>query len=161
VSEQNPDALKKYMVSLEANKTRPEVKNLLWVSEIAGRMMMRLGKNAYDLEKITLRAFKLALDQENYQEAADFFQGFARGISKRGLKDYRLARNTDATNIYMAMFYNWETVGSFTSVSMLRKFLLQIGFTESQLGDPERLKKLCYRVKYRPGKRGRPSKNEK
>jgi hypothetical protein len=159
VNEQNQDALKKVLANLEANKTRPDVKNLLRVAEIAGRMMMRLGKSAYDLEKITLRACKLALDQEDYGEAVQFFDGFSKGISKKGLKGHGLARETLATKIYMAMFFNWQTVDSFKSVPELRKFLLEIGFTETQLGNVERLAKLCYRVKYRPGKRGRPSKS--
>ncbi len=158
VNEQNPDALKKWLANLEANKNRPDVKNTLRVAEITGRMMMRMGKNAYDLEKITLRACKLALDQEDYGEAVEFFNGLSKGISKKGLKGYGLARETLATKIYMAMFFNWQTVDSFKSVPALREFLLEIGFTETELGDVERLAKLCYRVKYRPGKRGRPSK---
>jgi hypothetical protein len=108
--EQNADGLKKMLANLEANKTRPEIKNFFRVAEITGRLMMRLGKHAYDLEKMTLRAFKLALDQENYGEAVEFFNGFAKGISKKGLKGHRLARETLATKIYMAMFFNWQTV---------------------------------------------------
>lgn len=157
----NSEQIDAFEKRIASNAHLPSVQNLLRVMKIFGHLEKELAKEASRLERMAFRAFKLAIDQESYQESVDFFQGFAKGISKRGLNGTRLARSTDATNIYMTMFYNWEKVDSFQNVAMLRDFLLQIGFTEQQLGGPDRLHKLCYRVKYRPGKRGRPPKPRK
>lgn len=161
IVEKNPEKVKAFQEKLAADAAKPDVQNLLRVVTTTRDLLEGVEKHCSQLQKLILRAFKLALDQENYQEAAELFQGFAKGFSKKGLKGNQLARKTDATGIYTAMFFNWKTVDSLKSVAALRNFLLQIGFSEDQLGDPERLNKLCYRVKYRPGKRGRPSKSDK
>jgi hypothetical protein len=159
--ENNPEKVAAFQKALEARADQPDVQNLMRTAETTGHLLSGFESEASELQKMAAQACGLAIEQGNYQECAEFFQGFAKGLSNKGLKGNQLARTSEATNIYMAMLYNWKTVDSFKTVSMLRDFLLKIGFTESQLGDPERLKKLCYRVKYHPGKRGRPPKKQK
>lgn len=102
-------------------------------------------------------AFKKALEQPNHKEASEFFHGFAKGFSVKGLTSSGAARRTSATPIYLIMFFYWPAVDQLPSVPALRKFLLTHGLSENQVGDISRLRRLCTRIGYAPGKRGRPA----
>ena len=121
----------------------------------------KLGNMAVDLEKNVLQAFKAALGQPSYKEAAEFFQGFAKGMSKKGLTSKGMARETTATPIYTMMLIHWREVDRLASVPKLREFLINYGLPKEVVGDISRLRRLCTRVRYAPGKRGRPPKSEK
>jgi hypothetical protein len=146
----------KLVEALEGNKDKPQVKSLLNALEIGGQLICRLPDELPRFEEILHRAFKQALDQPNYNEALGFFQGFAQGLSKKGVTRSGLARATTATPVYMAMYYNWREIDKLKSVTALYLHLQKIGLSKAQLGDIERLRRLCTRVKYHPGKRGRP-----
>jgi hypothetical protein len=118
-------------------------------------------KDVEQVENNALQAFKSALDQPSHKEAAEFFQGFAKGLSKKGITLKGMARETTATPIYEKMFFHWQEVDRLRSVPHLKVFLLNNGLTEAIIGDISRLRRLCTRIGYAPGKRGRPPKSEK
>ena len=91
----------------------------------------------------------------------EFFQGFAEGVSKPGFKSGKFAQATDATPIYLTMWMHWQKVDRLSSVPALKNFLVKSGLSESMVGDISRLRKLCTRIGYAPGKRGRPAKSIK
>ena len=109
-------------------------------------------------ERAMLESFKLALGQPNHQEAVEFFKGFATGLSKVGIKGASLAGATVATPIYSMMLTHWHEVDRLPSVPKLREFLVSKGMDEQVVGDISRLRRLCTRIGYAPGKRGRPRK---
>jgi hypothetical protein len=109
-------------------------------------------------ERAVLESFKLALGQPNHQEAVEFFKGFATGLSKVGIKGASLAGATDATPIYSMMVAHRQEVDRLPSVPKLREFLIRKGMAEQVVGDISRLRRLCTRIGYTPGKRGRPKK---
>jgi hypothetical protein len=161
---QNPDAVAKiaaHINQLDKNKEKPDVASTLHALEVTGSLIEELAKDGVEFEKIVHTAFKEALDQPNYAEAVQFFQGFAQGISSPGLKQGKLAQATDATPIYQKMFFHWQEVDRLHTVTELHDFLLKTGISKSRLGDIDRLRTLCKRIKYAPGKRGRPSKLDK
>ena len=139
----------------------PAVANDLEAMRVLELMVKDFLKALPLYERNVQDAFKAALDQPNYQEAVEFFRGFASGLATQGFKDGRIVRTTEATDLHLRMFMQSQKVKEFKSVVELRAFLLQNGFTEETLGDDERLQKYCYRVGYAPGKRGRPSKQRK
>ena len=107
------------------------------------------------------QTFKAALDRGKYQEALDFFRGFAEGFAIKGFSYGKIVRKTCATDLHLNMFMRAQKFKKFGGVPELRAFLLQNGFTEETLGDDSRLQKYCTRIKYAPGKRGRPAKANK
>ena len=56
------------------------------------------------------------------------------------------------------MLFHWQAIDRLSSVPKLRIFLLENGLTEAVVGDISRLRRLCTRIGYTPGKRGRPKK---
>lgn len=110
-------------------------------------------------ETLVHRAFKGALDQPNRKEAADFFRGFAHGISKPGLIAGNSALATTATPIYQRLFFHWQEIAELGSVTELRQLLLREGLSEQTLGHPKRLEKLCERLGLSFRSPGRPVRN--
>ena len=137
-----------------AADTIRQMKLLKGQLQFAAENTDRIGRNV-------LQAFKLALEQPSHEEAVEFFRGFATGLSKKGLTSRGLARQTTATAIYSLMLAHWEEVDRLPTVSDLRAFLLRHGMSDRTLGDIERLQKLCSRIGYAPGKRGRTGKSKK
>lgn len=115
-------------------------------------------KSGERIKSKAVHAFKRALEQPNHKEASEFFVGFAKGFSVKGLTARGAALRTTATPVYQIMFLYWPEVGRLSSVPELQKFLLTHGLTRDQVGDISRLRRLCTRIGYAPGKRGRPSK---
>lgn len=117
-----------------------------------------LDESASKFERILIRAFKIALDQESHSEAASFFRGFSKGLSSKRSP----VEATSATTfpIYFRMFLRWQEVEKLTSVSDLRSFLLAQGVKEEVLGDPKRLEKICQRIGLSFRKPGRPRTTE-
>jgi hypothetical protein len=156
----NPKTVKQGKEALEILRKQrhvPGVSSALHSARVLEMMAQELEKHFPKFEKNVHAAFKAALDQPNYQEAVEFFRGFATGLSKPGIKGGKLVRRTKATPLQMKMFMHPEQVAEMKNVKQLRGFLLKNGFTEETLGDDERLQKFCTRIGYAPGKRGRPS----
>jgi hypothetical protein len=141
---------------LEAQKDRPGCASALHMLNLEAMYLGELPEVADAFEKSVHEAFKKALEQADYNEAVGFFQGFAKGPSKQGFRAGKLDQDTLATPIYLKVWAHWQEVDRLQNVTELHNFLLKNGFTEATLGDPDRLKRLCGRIKYAPGKRGRP-----
>jgi hypothetical protein len=160
----NPEAVKRGEENLKFLETQtdvPGVTSALHGVWIAVLMIQELVKNCPRFEKTVHSAFKAALDQPNYQEAVEFFRGFAKGMTKPGLKDGQLIGRTDASILLTKFFVHRDEISKMKTVAELRSFLLKNGFTEQTLGDDSRLQKLCHRLGYAPGRRGRPPKKNK
>lgn len=158
---ENPQHAEKVVAMLEKfeeEKKNPAVASTLHAMEVTGALVEELENDSDKFEKIVHNAFREALDQPDYGEAVQFFQGFAQGISSPGIVAGKLAQNTDATSIYSRMFYHWQEVDQLGTVVALYDFLLKRGFTEQTLGGIERLKTICKRIRYAPGKRKHQSK---
>ncbi len=151
-------ALKRKMVE---QSHVPGMASALQAMETLALVLKDFAKDSSRFEELVQQAFKAALGQPNYQEAVEFFRGFATGLATHILKDGGLVRKTDATELHMKMFIHAEQAKKFRTVTELRAFLLKSGFTQETLGDDERLQKYCNRIKYAPGKRGRPPKQNK
>jgi hypothetical protein len=135
---------------------------LLQVLPVIATLLTRWGTDWFPrFEEVLHRAFKEALEQECYEEAVSFFQGFAKGISKPGLRSGTAALSTTATVIYQKLYFHWREVEQLQSVPELRTFLIRNGLSEPVLGEPERLEKLCERMGLSFRKRGRPRKTRK
>jgi hypothetical protein len=102
------------------------------------------------------QTFKAALDRGNYQEALEFFQGFAEGFALKGFQDGSIVRKTRATELHLNMFMRARKFQKFENVKELRNYLWDNGFSLETLPD-SRLQKYCQRIKFTPGKRGRPA----
>jgi len=157
----DPTILEKNMALLQENLKVPGVSSLLQLYGVLGSLMGDLSGNGERLEKHVLRSFKAALDQPNYNEAVAFFRGFAKGLSKKGLSAKGLEKTTTATPIYQRMLFDWREVDKLESVPKLRDYLVKNGVPEAVIGDISRLRRLCTRIGYAPGKRGRPPKSKK
>ena len=155
---QNEQKITALLEQLERHKENSVVADGLHSMHVTGSLVMDLAANSDEFEKIVHNAFKEALDQPNYAEAVQFFQGFAQGISSPGLKQGKLAQSTEATAIYQKMFLHWQEVDQLGTVTELYDFLLKRGFTEQTLGGIERLQTICKRIGYAPGKRKQHSK---
>ena len=134
---------------------------MLHAGNITGLLLEEFTKYFPEFERKVHMAFKAALDQPNYQEAVEFFRGYAAGLARPGIKNGQLAKRTEATTLQLKMFMHSEEISKLKNVRELRAFLLKNGVTKQMLGDDERLQKLCTRLGYAPGKRGRPSKPKK
>ena len=146
---------------LQSQKEKPGVSSLLHVINITSMLIADFAKDVEQVESKVLQAFKRALGQPSHKEAVDFFQGFAKGLTIKGITLKGMARETTATPIYGKMFMHWQEVDRLSSVPQLKVFLLKNGLTEAIIGDISRLRRLCTRIGYAPGKRGRPPKFEK
>jgi hypothetical protein len=151
----------KFVKNLAKQKHLPGVTSALHAVGVSGMMLTEFLKDFPRFEKLVHKAFKAALDQPNYQEAVEFFRGYAKGLTQPGLKNGQLARRTEATTLQSKMFMHAEEIAKMKSVKELRTFLLQNGMTKQTLGDDERLQKFCQRLGFSPGKRGRPPKSKK
>ncbi len=149
---------KALLKQLEQHKEKPGVSSFLHTAEITGSLIQDFVKDGEQIENQVLAAFKQALDQPSHQEAADFFRGFAEGMAKKGLTLKRMALETTATPVYQKMFFHWQEVDRLPGVPQLRIFLLKSGLPAAVVGDIGRLRRLCTRIGYAPGKRGRPAK---
>lgn len=141
---------------LEKLKNKPGVESLLHTMNIAGNLVLDFAKDFERFNKNVHDAFQKALDQPSHQEAADFFMGFAKGISKKGLSPKGLAASTTATLIYSKLYFHWQEIDKLPTVTALRNFLIKNGVPENAIGQIDRLRKLCTRIGYSPAKRGRP-----
>jgi hypothetical protein len=146
---------------LNEDKEKEAASSALHKKSVSESIIREFEKNRESTQESVHKAFKDALSQSNYSEAVEFFRGFAKGLSKPGIKAGTLALATDATPIYFEMFYNWQEVDQLGTVTELYDWLLKRGFTKETLGDIDRLRTLCKRIKYAPGKRGRPPKIKK
>lgn len=159
----NLQRAKLQLEALKKHSDEPSIDSALHALGVAEAMYEELAKDFPQFEKTVHAAFKAALKQPNYQEAVQFFRGFAKGIAKPGLKDGRLAGQTDATPLQLKMFLHPKEAAQMKTVGELRGFLLKNGFTEQTLGDETRLQKFCTRIGYAPGKTVKPAsgKNKK
>ena len=101
-------------------------------------------------------AFRAALQQPSYEQAADFFRGFAKGISKPGISKAGLAGRTTATLIYEKLYVHRREVEQLQNYPALREFLIKNGVLPKVVGSVRRIQKLCERVGLHLAKRGRP-----
>ena len=159
----NPESIKRGKANLKALRSQRHisgVSSVLHAGRIAEKMFCELEKNFPKFEETVHAAFRAALNQTSYHEAAEFFNGYAAGFSKPSIKDGKLVGMTSATKLQLKMFMHTEQAAECRNVKELRTLLLKNGFTEDELGDDERLQKFCHRIGYAPGKRGRPAKKK-
>jgi hypothetical protein len=158
---QGPHKTQAAIDSWEKRKAEPGAAETIRRLKILKEQLQFAADNTNRIEQNLLKVFKLALEQPIHQEAVEFFKGFATGLSKPGIKGATLAGETDASPIYKIMLARWQEVDRLPSVPKLREFLIQHGMSEQVVGDISRLRRLCTRIGYAPGKRGRPSKKQK
>ena len=144
--------------AFQKHGSEPPVASALEAIKEAVSLLVQLEKSVLPgMESLVNRAFTAALNQTNREEAAEFFRGFARGISKPGLSHGPSALSTTATPIYQRLFFHWKEIGALGSVSELRQLLLREGLSEQTLGQPKRLEKLCERIGLTFRSPGRPA----
>jgi hypothetical protein len=161
VPEQTPEQIKAAEAKvkfLEQNRSVPGVGSLLDLTESLDPSLASLAEFYPIFEKALHHAFQEALDQPKREDAAEFFQGFAKGISRAGLSKAGLTGSTTATLIYFKLFFHRREVERLKNCPALRQFLIQNGVPENVLGCEGRLQKLIGRIGLTLGKRGRPSK---
>jgi hypothetical protein len=161
---ENPQTAAKvvaYFERLGRQKEHPVVASTIQALDTTSSLLLELANGSDEFEKIVHWAFKAALEQTDYGEAVQFFQGFAQGISSPGMLPGKLAQSTDATPIYQRMYFHWQEIDRLHTVTELYDFLLKVGVSKPMLGDIERLRTLCKRIGYSPGKKGRPPKAKK
>jgi len=145
----------------EQNRSVPGVESLLKLTESVGPSLIGLGEFYPIFEKALHHAFKAALDQPKREDAAEFFLGFAKGISKAGLSKSGLAGSTTATLIYSKLYFHRREIERVKTYPDLRQFLIRNGVLENVVGTVKRLQKLGERLGLPIGKRGRPRKSLK
>ena len=159
-----PDAAKRgreIKTNLEQQaKHLPEAANQLEALRVMEMIVAEFQKDLPQFQKKLLQAFDTALMQPNYQEAVEFFAGFAGGIAKQGFKGGKIVQPTEATDLHLKMFMHSQRVKKFRTVKELRAFLLKNGFTNQTLGDDSRLQKYCTRIGYAPGRQKNSSKKK-
>ena len=158
-----PENLKqseKVLKILEAKRNSPGVESFLKAIEPLDSLMAGLTDYFPVFEKTLYDAFKAALDQPRREDAAEFFQGFAKGISRPGLSSKGLAGATTATLIYEKLHVHRREVEQLQNYPALREFLVRNGVAENVVGSVRRIQKLCERVGLHLGKRGRPPKTQ-
>jgi hypothetical protein len=155
--EQSVKVLEKY----EANRNVPGVESFFKAVEPIGALLSGLMEYFPIFEKGLHNAFKAALDQPTREDAAEFFRGFAKGISKPGVSKRGLAGHTTATLIYEKLFVHRREVEQVENYPALKEFLIKNGVPESVVGTVRRLQKLCERVGLHLAKPGRPRKSRK
>jgi hypothetical protein len=141
---------------IKEGKDAPAAASALHKKHVSEALTEEYEKFKTSMLKKVREAFDEALTQPKYSEAAEFFLGFSKGLAKPGVKDGKLAFATDATQIYTEMFYHWQEVDRLNNVTELYDWLSKRGVPN--LGDIDRLRTICKRIKYAPGKRGRPTK---
>jgi len=104
------------------------------------------------------QTFKVALDRGNYQEALEFFQGFAEGFAIKGFNDGKIVRKTRATDLHLKMLQRVPQAKKIGSAKELRFSLAENGLSEEALGKISRLQRYLGRIGY-TFKRGRPAKS--
>ncbi len=152
------EAEKRFRKFCDQNPDVACAKSLLTAVRELELLVLPFSEAVSTLELVAQRVFKSALAQPDYDQAADFFQGFAKGISKRGLTISGLVGRTDATPIYQKLLAHRREVPALRSYSELRQFLIRNGISEQMAGSIKRLQMLCGRIGLRLGKRGRPLK---
>jgi hypothetical protein len=93
-----------------------------------------------------------------FNEAAEFFDGFAQAVHKRASDDSLWEEKYSTTAAYYVLRRDWEFVESFKNVSDLHTFL-QFKLGRNAAGDLERTRSLAKRLKLKLAPPGRPSKN--
>jgi len=160
---ENPQTAAKavaYIERLGRKKEHPVVASTIQALDTTGSLLLELANGSDEFEKIVHLAFKEALNQTDYGEAVQFFQGFAQGISSPGILPGKLAQSTDATPIYQKMYFHWQEIDRLHTVIELYDFLIKVGVSKPMLGDIERLRTLCKRIGYSPNKKNRPPKQK-
>jgi len=143
----------------EQNRNLPGVESALKALEFAGQVLPLLPDYFLLFESALHKSFKAALEQPNHGHAVQFFQGFAKGISKPGIARNGLARGTTATLIYQKLFVHRREVEKLQNYPELKEFLIRNGVAKNVMGSLKRLQKLCERSGLHLAKRGRPSKS--
>jgi hypothetical protein len=105
VSPEKASIGKEKLKVLEANRGNAAVQSLLNVLGIVQKLSARWVEWFPQFEKVLHDAFREALDQPSHEDAVSFFEGFAKGISKPGLKNGAATLGTTATLIYQKLFF--------------------------------------------------------
>jgi hypothetical protein len=92
-----------------------------------------------------------------FNEAAEFFDGFAQAVHKRASDESLWEEKYSTTAAYYVLRRDWEFVESFKNVSDLHTFL-QHKLGRNAAGDLDRTRSLAKRLKLKLAPRGRPSK---
>lgn len=156
---QNLDRAQPVLKQFEAHRHLKPVASTLEVADLVRSLMADMVRTTSRFEKVVHRAFKKALDQPSHAAAVSFFSGFAKSLGRPGIVNLRPANATSATNVYLRLLFHWREVEKLRSVVELQEFLISNGMPKYQVGDIERLARLCSRVKLHLGKPGRPRKS--
>jgi hypothetical protein len=145
----------------QKNRSVPGVESVLKATEWLGYLLIGMKSYFPVFEKALHNAFKAALDQPMREDAAGFFQGFAKGISKPGLTNAGLVGATTATLVYEKLYVHRREIEQLKSYPELCQFLIRNGVPERAVGSVKRLQKMGERLGLPIGKRGRPPKPQK
>ncbi len=164
MTKQTPEQIKAAEANakmLEQNRSVPGVESALKATEWLRESLIGLAGFFPIFEKALHNAFKAALKQPKREDAAEFFAGFAKGISKPGLSNARLAGTNTATVIYEKLYVHRREIERLKNCPALRVFLISSGVPKNFVGNVKRLQKLIERLGLTLGKRGRPPKAAK
>ncbi len=95
------------------------------------------------------------LRHSSVPEKSRIHRGQADGLKGMG-PGSEANRSTDATDAYLLMVLNWRRVEKMNRTELHRMLIRWLG---PRAGDLDRTRKLCQRIGFRGGKRGRPKKN--
>jgi hypothetical protein len=137
-------ALNKLLKVLETNQYLPGIQSAC-ANEPTFLCLDFLSK-VEEFEKTLHETFKTALDQPKHTEAVEFFQGFAKGLSKAGISKTGIIRQATATLVYQKLYFHRREVEKLSNFSALRKFLIRNGLSAKVLGGVRRLQKMCERL---------------
>jgi hypothetical protein len=159
VSDDSLRARQAQLAVFEQNRNLPGVESLLKSIEFADQLVSLMPDYFPRFEAALHNSFQAALGQSDYKQAVQFFQGFAKGISKPGIVQNRLARNSTATQIYQRLIIHRGEVERLENYPALQEFLANKGMPKHLVGSLKRLQKLCERCGLLLAKRGRPPKS--
>jgi hypothetical protein len=84
--EANPQSIVQAMElveKLQKQKDKLGVSSFLHIADVLNMLLTDFAKHVEHAEHNIIEAFRKALDQPSHKEAAEFFQGFAKGFSKK------------------------------------------------------------------------------
>jgi hypothetical protein len=128
-----------------------------FAAEIRGKIDADLVFAQCSYRHVLNRSFLLATARP-FNEAAEFFDGFAQAVHKRASDESLWEEKYGTTAVFYVLRRDWEFVESFKNVSDLHTFL-QFKLGKNAAGDLERTRSLAKRLKLKLAPRGRPSKN--
>ena len=105
-----------------------------------------------------IKAVVNVANRQRLNEKIDFFGGYAHALATPLFNESgRLAHEKLTTNIYLLMCIFWKYVRKMPSTAVLHGWLTRL-LGNQAVGDLDRVRKICFRIKLRLRPRGRPRK---